>query len=104
MEWSKLREFGLGGLAACCAGFFTNPLEVLFVKSQRYVNFSIRYPFKIRTLGKLKCAKFLKQSKMGVSINYLHSVNKAKDFSLSVTDRFMKNIQILTEITFTEVH
>lgn len=31
---SQLKEFGLGGVAACCACFFTNPLEVVKTRMQ----------------------------------------------------------------------
>ena len=31
---SQLKEFGLGGLAACCACVFTNPLEVVKTRMQ----------------------------------------------------------------------
>lgn len=34
MMLSQLKEFGLGGLAACCACFFTNPLEVVKTRMQ----------------------------------------------------------------------
>ncbi|KAL4232143.1 hypothetical protein ACF0H5_009718 [Mactra antiquata] len=34
MGKSNLTEFGLGGTAACCAGFFTNPLEVVKTRLQ----------------------------------------------------------------------
>ena len=31
---AQLKEFGLGGVAACCACFFTNPLEVVKTRMQ----------------------------------------------------------------------
>ena len=34
MMQSQLKEFGLGGLAACCACVFTNPLEVVKTRMQ----------------------------------------------------------------------